>query len=260
MSYPSYPPLVIGIYGGSGSSSVADFAEALGASFARAGHIVLTGGEAANGQNVVRHRALIGARKAGGTIVGVQPSGTRPAWKSDYHEFIIDTDLRHKRNYLEACICDAAVALEGNAGTRSEVTFCLSLQKPVLLVGAGWPGDYLLRSLVDGTSVGSLIAEAFERVRLDPTASPVLDGLLNEENVDKGLQTLPPFQYWGPTPGTRNLFAVADQVVGALLGLLPAGFQPTHGSGFPDMPGYNDVKVTYWRWLGMVERRLMSQS
>jgi hypothetical protein len=44
MSNP-HQPLVIGIYGGSRSSHVADFAQALGAAFARAGHIVLTGAE-----------------------------------------------------------------------------------------------------------------------------------------------------------------------------------------------------------------------
>jgi hypothetical protein len=111
----------------------------------------------------------------------------------------------------------------------------------------------------DGQDGPSLLAEAFMRVRSDARASTALDGLLNEQNVGQGLKTLPPLQHWGATPAADDASG-ADRVVQALLALLPAGYQPTHGSGFPDLPGYGVVKAKYLDWLTRAERRLTRSS
>ena len=51
------------------------------------------------------------------------------------HGFQIEVNLGHKRNYLEAVMCDAAVVLRGEKGTASELASALSLGRPVVIVG-----------------------------------------------------------------------------------------------------------------------------
>jgi hypothetical protein len=47
----------------------------------------------------------------------------------------------HQRNFVEACLCDAAIAIGVSKGTSSEALFSLYLRRPVALVGWKDAGD-----------------------------------------------------------------------------------------------------------------------
>jgi predicted Rossmann-fold nucleotide-binding protein len=113
-------------------------------------HLLLTGGTRP-GTSSVKGCAISGAGSK--PWLGVSPkapnaaatSAPKAAAKnaptaaptdSDHH--VIPTGLGHQRNYVEATLCDAVIALAGGDGTVSEVTCALSLERPVLFVGRSW--------------------------------------------------------------------------------------------------------------------------
>jgi uncharacterized protein (TIGR00725 family) len=119
--------VIIAVFGGDDPDAV-DRARKLGALIAGRSHILLTGGTRP-GTNPVRESAILGAGSS--PWVGVGRANKIDAAELD-RGFVIYTDLGHKRNYLEACLCDAAIGLTGGDGTVSEVTFSLALQRPVV--------------------------------------------------------------------------------------------------------------------------------
>jgi predicted Rossmann-fold nucleotide-binding protein len=97
-------------------------------------HLLLTGGTS-RGTSSVKGCAISGAGSK--PWLGVASNAPKAAaTDSDHH--VIPTGLGHQRNYVEATLCDAVIALAGGEGTVSEVTCALSLQRPVLFVGRCW--------------------------------------------------------------------------------------------------------------------------
>lgn len=254
MSEQPHVPLVIGVFGGDTSDVAIDFANHVGAAVARDGRILLTGGEGPS--RTVKQQARLGAGAAGGTRVDVNPQATQGLRFCCGRNFAaFDTDLADKRNYLEACICDVAIALAGGPGTRSEVTFCLSLQKPVLFVGDHWKTEYPLNASPPHVSRGC-VAEAFQRARKNPKASRALDRVMSVQKVVSGLEKLPAVGNH-PLPGPLDVpDTVAVEVVRKVVALLPAGTEPTRGSGIPAVGDYAIMREQYIQWLNAVEQRL----
>ena len=92
----------------------------------------------------------------------------------DDRSAVMSLGFGDKRNYVEACMCDAAVAFEGGDGTKSEVAFCLALGRPVVLVGDAWTDDFPIRR--DEASLQDFLAASRNRVK--PTGEDDIDRLI----------------------------------------------------------------------------------
>ncbi len=150
---------VIAVFGGNepdGSELVA--ARLFGAQVNLSGAVLLTGGDGSHPDTVKdaairsaidiedleRPAAWIGVRRA--------DSATAPEEKGG-RSILLTPGWDHRRNFVEACLCDAAIAIWGGAGTASEVVFCLYLRRPVVLIGDKWPmGPAAMQTLRDSAT------------------------------------------------------------------------------------------------------------
>ncbi len=224
-----------------------ELARAFGVAIVNLGHIVLSGGTD-EGAGTVRESAIAGA------IAGADPSrwiGVNQkgpiAGHPDGDGFVIDTDLGHKRNYLEAHLCDAAIGLAGGNGTKSEVLFALSLGRPVALVGDGWKDDGWNLQADREAAVETLMRAASKRVGWGAPDIVVLNDRLNETRVradalarirDTGGPNFFP-------PDVKG--GLVDSVLAWVLEAISS--EPGRAGSFPDMEGYEKVKETYDKWL-----------
>ncbi len=107
-------------------------AEEVGRLLAERGYVVVCGGRLE-----VMAAAARGARRAGGTTIGILPGETR----DDANEWIdhaVVTGIGHGRNLAVAASGDAVVAVGGSWGTLAEIAFAKLLGRPVVVVEPGW--------------------------------------------------------------------------------------------------------------------------
>lgn len=121
------PPIVGVVGGGTASPEVYAFAVALGGLLARGGALVLCGGRSG-----VMEGAARGAREAGGRTIGILPMREGEGRGNPYLDCEIYTGLGDARNYVNAQTSDALIALEGEAGTLSEIALAIKLRVPVV--------------------------------------------------------------------------------------------------------------------------------
>jgi predicted Rossmann-fold nucleotide-binding protein len=113
-----------------------DAARRYGAAVARAGATLVTGG-IGSGAPEIKEQAIEGALSvAGARWVGIE-NGARaaPPVRMRGGGVVLRPGVGHRRNFLLACLCDAAVALPGEQGTAAELLFALVLGRPVATVG-----------------------------------------------------------------------------------------------------------------------------
>ena len=72
-----------------------------------------------------------GVKEGGGTCIGIL-KGTSLKEGNKYLSLPIKTGLGVARNAILAYNCDAAVAIDGEYGTLSEIAYALQLNKPVI--------------------------------------------------------------------------------------------------------------------------------
>jgi len=72
-----------------------------------------------------------GVKEGGGTCIGIL-KGTSLKEGNKYLTLPIKTGLGVARNAILAYNCDAAVAIDGEYGTLSEIAYALQLNKPVI--------------------------------------------------------------------------------------------------------------------------------
>lgn len=118
---------IIGVIGGGGGLIADDSPEFMlaydvGRLIAESGAVLLCGG----GGGVMRGSAR-GANEAGGHTIGILPRPT-----DSEVEYAVVTDMGDGRNYLNAYISDALIALYGEAGTLSEIGLALKIGTPVV--------------------------------------------------------------------------------------------------------------------------------
>lgn len=238
---------IIAVFGGGRHVALA---EALGAMLRHRGQVTLTGGVGGrDGQagpvadRRVKDAAILGARP--GPWVGVLPSGG-PAFTEAGRGCVIATDLGHARNLLNAQLCDAAICLSAGAGTTSELLFCLALGRPVVLVGA-WP-DPRHRGDLD-----QMIATSTALIGAGPAEPPARSVWAHIVDAWRALEhlapsSLPPIATWDP--GADHA-AAATAIVDRVSALAGDG----RPGGFPDLEGYEEVRVRYDAWLAALERR-----
>lgn len=106
-----------------------DLAFQTGRLLARAGAVLVCGGLSASMEAACR-----GAKREGGTTVGILPGGSRSE-ANPYVDVAIPTGMGEARNTLIVRACDGLIAVGGGFGTLSEIGFALKLQKPVVGLG-----------------------------------------------------------------------------------------------------------------------------
>jgi uncharacterized protein (TIGR00725 family) len=118
----------------------------LGAEIIRQGGVLVTG--ATTG---APYWAAIGAKDAGGFVIGLSPAGSEKEHVEnynlplDYHDLIIYTGFGYSgRNLLLTRSADAVIVTCGRMGTLNEFTVAFEDQKPIgVLVGTGGTADEL---------------------------------------------------------------------------------------------------------------------
>jgi uncharacterized protein (TIGR00725 family) len=116
---------------GGGEADAADcrLAEDVGRELALRGAVVVTGGLGG-----AMEAACRGAKRAGGTTIGILPSNDR-AEANAWVDVAVPTGLGEGRNALVVRAADAVIAVAGGFGTLSEIALALRLGKPVVGLG-----------------------------------------------------------------------------------------------------------------------------
>ena len=103
----------------------AALAERVGEIIAEEGACLVCGGLGG-----VMECAAKGAKKAGGMTIGIIP-GHDKTYANKFIDIVIPSDMGYSRNTLVAGTGDVVVALPGEYGTLSEISFALVGKKPV---------------------------------------------------------------------------------------------------------------------------------
>ena len=173
-SFRSSP--IVAVFGGndpSGEELAA--ARLLGAAVHQTDGVLLTGG-----RDVIRHTVKDAAVLAAVAVADPQDSEVwigvarteqvePPEHRS--HGIILKPGGMDRRNFVEACLCDAAIAIGTSLGTSSEALFALYLRRRVTLVGFTPVGKI-------GPTAEALLGHARERVEepVNPR-NPVEEGI-----------------------------------------------------------------------------------
>ncbi len=135
---------VIAVFGGADDEIALEAAEQIGYQIGLTQAILLTGGDDASAGDL-KARVLAGAlraRASGAMAPWIGVVRNNPTHVADGCSLVLTPGGNHRRNYVEADLCDAAIAFEGGAGTSSEVVFCIALGKPLILIGDYWLSKY----------------------------------------------------------------------------------------------------------------------
>jgi uncharacterized protein (TIGR00725 family) len=117
----------VGVLGpGEATTETTEIAEQLGAELARRGAVVVCGGLGGAMEAVCR-----GAKSAGGLTVGILPGLDRSA-ANQHVDVAIPTGIGELRNGLVVRAADVVIAVHGEFGTLSEVSFALKTGIPVV--------------------------------------------------------------------------------------------------------------------------------
>ncbi|OGP53021.1 MAG: TIGR00725 family protein [Deltaproteobacteria bacterium RBG_13_52_11] len=117
----------IGVIGGAECSpEIYEIAREVGREIAKNGFSLVCGGLGG-----VMEAACRGAKEGGGITIGILPTDNKRD-ANPYVDLIIPTGLSHARNVLVVHASDALVAVDGEAGTLSEIAIALKVRKPIV--------------------------------------------------------------------------------------------------------------------------------
>ncbi len=132
---------VVAVIGSAGALEpvVAELCRELGGALMEAGFRLVTGGlggvMTAVSRGAREHPAWLEGR-----IVAIMPSYRRSE-ANDYSDVVIPTGLQLARNVLVVASADVVIAIDGGAGTLSELALAWQLERPVVALGTtGWAG------------------------------------------------------------------------------------------------------------------------
>lgn len=125
-------------------------AKEVGREIIRQNGILITG--ATSG---IPYWSAIGAKKEGGTVIGLSPAASLVAHKksyrlpTDYHDIIIYTGFEYSgRNLFLTRASDAIIVICGRIGTLNEFTIAFEDKKPIgVLIKSGGTAD-MIKSIV----------------------------------------------------------------------------------------------------------------
>ena len=122
---------VIGVMGGAEVDAATEtLARRLGSLIAQRGWVLLNGGRDCG----VMAASAVGAREAGGTVIGILPGRSKTGASPDL-DYAVVTGMGDARNLVNVLSSDVVIACVGGAGTVSEVSLALKNDKPVILLG-----------------------------------------------------------------------------------------------------------------------------
>jgi uncharacterized protein (TIGR00725 family) len=129
------------------SPEVVEAAESVGELIAQKGGVLVCGGRGG-----VMEAACKGAKRAGGTTLGILPGVTREG-VNPYVDISIPTGLGFAlRNFITIRCSDAIIMLHGEVGTLSEAVLSYQHGKPLvaLVPTGGWASRLQTAALEDG--------------------------------------------------------------------------------------------------------------
>jgi len=97
------------------------------------------------GLGEVMAAASRGAKRAGGTTIGILPGESR-ARANEWVDHAVVTGIGHARNLAVVGSGDAVIAVGGQYGTLAEIGFALTLGRTVVVLEPGWEVDGTLRA------------------------------------------------------------------------------------------------------------------
>ena len=228
---------IIAVFGGNDQPTpVLTCAKETGRTIAERGQILLTGGTRPTGDSV-KSNAIDGAGDS--AWVGVKkegPPAANPA-KASKCGLVISTGLGDKRNYLEACLCDVAVAFPGGRGTISEVTCSLSLGRPVAFVGE-WDEQYRLDATDPDPVLANLIESTANRFA-NTKGSDVINRAIASPVIRGGLDSLPAYKYFA--------LSAVDDLLSWIQRVKPDA--QAFAGHFPPIEGFGEAATAYDAWL-----------
>jgi len=125
----------IGVIGASKiSQEFEEIAFEVGLEIAKRRGILVCGGLAG-----VMEAVCKGAKKAGGTTIGILPGLDRNR-ANPYIDIAITTGLLEARNLIIVRTSDVLIAIAKSMGTLSEIAFALKMKKPVIGIGT-WDNE-----------------------------------------------------------------------------------------------------------------------
>ncbi len=126
-------------------------AEQLGELIAKEGGILFFGAE--KDSDSLSTAACRGAKKAGGTTVGVTYGKGKDIWEKEYADIIIPSGLERGggRELVLVLSCDAIISISGGSGTLTELAIAYQADIPMIaLKGFGGWSDKLANKYFDG--------------------------------------------------------------------------------------------------------------
>jgi hypothetical protein len=206
----SMSPPLIAVFGRNAAEKDEREAAALfGKAIARHGAIVLTGGTWRSPASQVKDIAIVAAEESNTAAdtpvwIGVANEPSPAPWQEGHRGGDLTPGGKHERNFVEACLCHAAIAIGASDGTSSEAIFALYLRRPVALVDVP-------DSAGCETTMRTLKTAALNRITPTELGDPVRRGIRQAyEWADK-----PDSSFWHqPLPRTDE---DADMIVRELL-------------------------------------------
>jgi uncharacterized protein (TIGR00725 family) len=118
---------IVGVIGGrTCTDEVGQLASELGKNLVKVADIIVSGGLGG-----VMEAVSQGFKSAGGLTLGILPGYDKNAANS-YIDIVIPTGMGLARNVLVVKSAEVVIALAGNAGTLSEIGYCLQFGIPVI--------------------------------------------------------------------------------------------------------------------------------
>ena len=245
---------IIGVFGGETKESrrcnVLESAEAFGRIIAAKGHITMTGGTDAEPDTslpctgVPKSVALRGA--SGYPWIGVAPDeppipeiDERSRAVPNGMTCVVYTSMGNRRNYLEACLCDAAIVVEGGNGTVSEAASCLALGRPIVFIGDYWREKFNLDSN-RAAVIEDMVDRTFRRLKLDKT-QPDPDFAFTFESLQRHIDFARRYSYATLATDDQRQDVFAD-----LVSLIPDDGFPLN---YPSVAGLAQAKAKYAAWV-----------
>jgi uncharacterized protein (TIGR00725 family) len=124
-------------------------AEEVGRLLGEVGCVLVCGG-----LGEVMEAAARGAKRAGGTTIGILPGENR-ADASEWIDYAVATGIGHARNLAVVASADVVIAVGGRWGTLAEIGFARVLGTPVVVLEPGWDvaGEGIHRAPDPGAAV-----------------------------------------------------------------------------------------------------------
>ena len=127
-------------------------AEEVGRLLAERGCTVVTGG-----LGEVMAAAARGAKRAGGTTIGILPGESRRG-ANEWVDHVVVTGIGHARNLAVVASGDAVIAVGGRWGTLAEIGFARVLGRPVVVLEPAWEIEGLPRAATPAEAVELALA------------------------------------------------------------------------------------------------------